>query len=154
MLNRKICKSYFRFDTPINNSPYACIAGHSKIYEANVLFDTHKVFQVIFMGIAHWVTLEIQVFDIPDIFWTLNWLTICQNNLGRNIKFMAAFVPNLGNGEFYFLQESFYLPIDISTPKIWDWYSYSWFVQLAVGDDLQNPPAVVIGLKCTQRHCE
>ena len=72
MLNRKICKSYFRFDTPINNSPYACIAGHSKIYEANVLFDTHKVFQVIFMGIAHWVTLEIQVFDIPDIFWTLN----------------------------------------------------------------------------------
>ena len=44
------------------------IAGHSKIYEANVLFDTHKVFQVIFMGIAHWVTLEIQVFDIPDTF--------------------------------------------------------------------------------------
>ena len=56
-----------------------------KIYEANVLFDTHKVFQVIFMGIAHWVTLEIQVFDIPDTFWTLNWLTHCQNNLGRNI---------------------------------------------------------------------
>ena len=65
MLNRKICKSYFRFDTPINNSPYACIAGHSKIYEANVLFDTHKIFQAIFMGI---VILVIHVFDIPDTF--------------------------------------------------------------------------------------
>ena len=35
------------------------IAGRSKIYEASVLFDTHKVFQTIFMGIVHWATLGI-----------------------------------------------------------------------------------------------
>ena len=45
-------------------SPTRMHSRSLKIYEANVLFDTHKVFQVIFMGIAHWVTLEIQVFDI------------------------------------------------------------------------------------------
>ena len=33
------------------------------------------------------------------------------------MKFMAAFVPNFGNGELSFLQEPFGLPIDISTPK-------------------------------------
>ena len=44
------------------------IAGRSKIYEANVLFDTHKVFQTIFMGNVHWATLGIQVFDVPDTF--------------------------------------------------------------------------------------
>ena len=38
--------------------------------------------------------------------------------------------------------------------KIWDWYSYSWFVQLADNaNDLRSPP-VVIGLQCTLRHCE
>ena len=55
----------FRYDNKY--SPIR-IAGHSKIYEANVLFDTHKVFQAIFMGIAHWATLGIQVFDVPDTF--------------------------------------------------------------------------------------